>query len=247
MPPKEQSEPTLKTFQVWHEGKSHAVDVESVGVREVWTLTRQSPERWKDDPTVTIHADSLRRTKVGDVIVDPTCGAWEVQKDRFLAVAPPAAVAERMAREGIVPQHIRLLHEWTESMLSAMDAGQSDTPSREEFFEVASHAEHTSTGVAGYNPHEDLANPRTPDDLKLLGDELRSDAQAVRTRDYGPEDAATYDQRVREGAQMPVTDWQAEFGRMRGEMAMPSSDYQEALDAASRRGSKHAKEKGPER
>lgn len=180
MPPKEQSEPTRKTFQVWHEGKSHAVDVESVGVREVWTLTRKSPERWKDDPGVKIHAESPRPTKVGDVIVDPTCGAWEVQKDRFLAVEPPEPVAERMAREGIVPQHIRLLHEWTESMLSALDSRRTERPPGEK-------------------------------------------------------------------AQTPVEDCQAETERMKCELAEPTSDYQQALDAASRRGTSPAKEKGPER
>jgi hypothetical protein len=39
-----------------------------------------------------------------------------------------------------------------------------------------------------------------PEELKSLPVEIRRDEQAARTRDYGPEDAATYPSRVREGA-----------------------------------------------
>jgi hypothetical protein len=114
--------PNHGTYQIWHGGKVHAVDVESVNEFEVDRLTRRPPAKWKDNPAVKLHIDNPRSTRLGDVIVDPTCGAWEVQKDGYLAVQPPAPVAERMEREGIVPQHIQLLKEWTEDMLAAIEA-----------------------------------------------------------------------------------------------------------------------------
>jgi len=65
--------PNHGLYQVWHEGKVHVLDVDSVGVREVERLTRQKPERWKD--AVTLHTDNPRPTRTGDVIVDPERGA----------------------------------------------------------------------------------------------------------------------------------------------------------------------------
>jgi hypothetical protein len=71
------------TYQIWYEGKTHAVSVESVGLREVWRLTKRPPERWKNKPGITIHTEGLRTTNIGDVIVDPTLDAWRVDEDVF--------------------------------------------------------------------------------------------------------------------------------------------------------------------
>jgi hypothetical protein len=87
-------------------------------------LTRRTPEKWKNDPAVTQRVAECRSTRLGDVIVDPTCGAWEVQRDGFLAVEPPAPVRGRMEREGITPQYITLLRDWTKSMLQAIDEAE---------------------------------------------------------------------------------------------------------------------------
>jgi hypothetical protein len=116
--------PNHGTYQIWHKGRTHAADVESVAVHKVYELTRRRPELWKHKPGVTLHTDHPRTTRNGDVIVDPTCGAWKVERDGFLAVAPPAPVKERMEREGIVPQHLQLLKEWTTHMLDV--AGKDD-------------------------------------------------------------------------------------------------------------------------
>jgi hypothetical protein len=92
----------------------------------------------------------------------------------------------------------------------------------------------------------------TPSKLRRLPDalnaELQADADAARVRDYGSEDAATYEQRVKEGEKMPVTEHQAEFAKWIGDTADPASEYHEALDAAAERGGNRAKGKeGPER
>lgn len=115
--------PNHGTYQVWHTGKVHAVDVEGTNVRDVERLTRRPPEKWLNHPAVTVHVENPRSTKLNDVIVDPTCGAWEVQKDCYLAVEPPATVKERMEREGIVPQYLSLLREWLSDVKEAL-AGQ---------------------------------------------------------------------------------------------------------------------------
>jgi hypothetical protein len=123
--------PNHGTYQVWHAGKVHAADVESTNVRDVHRLTRRPPERWLNHPAVTVHVENPRSTKLGDVIVDPTCGAWEVQKDGYLAVEPPAPVKERMEREGIVPQHISLLREWLEGMKKALAEHEANSKERD--------------------------------------------------------------------------------------------------------------------
>ena len=105
--------PNHGTYQIWYQGKTHAVSVESVATHKVYQMTRKRPELWKNKPGVQLHIDHPRTTRNGDVIVDPTCGAWKVERDGFLAVEPPAPVKERMEREGIVPQYIQLLKEWT--------------------------------------------------------------------------------------------------------------------------------------
>jgi hypothetical protein len=107
-------------YEVWYEGKTLAVEVQSTNVRDVDRLTRKPPARWKDHPAVKVHVENPRSTKLGDVVVDPTCGAWEVREDGYLAVPPPEPVAERMRREGIVPQHIQLLKGWTDHMLESL-------------------------------------------------------------------------------------------------------------------------------
>jgi hypothetical protein len=131
--------PNHGVYQVWHEGKTLAVSVESTNVRDVERLTRKPPNQWKSHPAVTVHTENPRCTKLGDVIVDPTCGAWEVQADRYLAVTPPGPVAERMAREGIVPLHIRLLQSWTKDMLETTQA-QDRTIAVEKPYEPADYA-----------------------------------------------------------------------------------------------------------
>ncbi len=97
------------TYQVWRDG-NHAFDVESVAVHKAEELTARPG--WEDDPSVTFHGDDRRPIQLGDVVVDPTCGAWEIQEDGYQAVKPPPEVAERMGREGIVPQHVELLGRW---------------------------------------------------------------------------------------------------------------------------------------
>jgi hypothetical protein len=114
--------PNHGTYQVWHEEKVHAVNVESVSVRDVDELTKQPLEQWKDRPNVAVLIDNPRSTKLGDVIVDPTCGAWELQEDCYLVVKPPAIVAERMAREGIVPEYAQLLQAWANDALECLDS-----------------------------------------------------------------------------------------------------------------------------
>lgn len=42
----------------------------------------------------------------------------------------------------------------------------------------------------------------SPEEMKALAAEIRTDEQAARARDYGEADAATYGQRVAEGAAM---------------------------------------------
>ena len=62
------------------------------------------------------------------------------------------------------------------------------------------------------------------------------DYYAARVRDYGLEDAATYEQRVKQGAQMQEN------------LIGSRADYQKSLDAAANRGANQAKGKeGPER
>ncbi|MBX6312456.1 MAG: hypothetical protein IRY99_05980 [Isosphaeraceae bacterium] len=112
--------PNHGTYEIWYEGRTLAVDVQSTGVREVERMTRRPPGRWRDHPAVKVHVENPRGTRLGDVIVDPTCGAWEVREDCYLAVDPPEPVAERMRREGIAPQHIRLLKEWTGHMQESL-------------------------------------------------------------------------------------------------------------------------------
>jgi hypothetical protein len=161
------------TYQVWRDGKTHSLDVESVGVREVVELTDQPVSRWIDNPAVTALTDAQRPTRIGDVIVDPTCGAWEIKEDCYQVVEPPPPVAERMQREGIVPQHIELLRGWLDAMHDALSIEPDD--------------------------------PLTPEETKAIAAEIRADEYAARVRDYGETDAATYEQRMRKGASMPVT------------------------------------------
>jgi hypothetical protein len=53
----------------------------------------------------------------------------------------------------------------------------------------------------GQSQHPDGDRPLSPDEITLLADEIRHDEFAARVRDYGEEDAATHEKRVREGAQ----------------------------------------------
>jgi hypothetical protein len=122
MPGESKKPPNHGTYQIWHEAKTHVVDVESVGLREVWRLTKGSPERWKDKPGVTIHAEGPRATRVGDVIVDPELDAWEVQEAGFMHTTPPAQVAEFIARGGIESPTLRRVRAWVRDCLEANDA-----------------------------------------------------------------------------------------------------------------------------
>jgi hypothetical protein len=109
--------PNHGTYQIWYKGETHAANVESVAVHKVYEMTRRRPELWKNRPGVEVLVDHPRTTRNGDVIVDPTCGAWEVKKDCFQVVEPPAPVRERMERENITPQYLQLLQDWTAHML----------------------------------------------------------------------------------------------------------------------------------
>lgn len=78
--------PNHGTYQVWREG-SRVFDVESVAVHEVEELmARPGWER-----SATFHGEDRRPLQLGDVVVDPTCGAWEIQADGYLVVEPPAS------------------------------------------------------------------------------------------------------------------------------------------------------------
>lgn len=120
--------PNHGTYQIWHEGKTLAVEVQGTNVRDVERLTSNPPARWSNHPDVQTHVEHPRSTKLGDVIVDPTCGAWEVQEDRYLAVPPPEPVADRMRREGIVPEHLRLLKEWLGHMQEQLSGEEGAIP-----------------------------------------------------------------------------------------------------------------------
>lgn len=54
--------------------------------------------------------------------------------------------------------------------------------------------------------------PVRGDGFKKLAEEIRQDEHAARVRDYGEADAATYEQRVREGARMPHL-WPSEVAK----------------------------------
>jgi hypothetical protein len=96
---------------------------------------------------------------------------------------------------------------------------------------------------------ERLANPDPfLPEIRELAAEIGHDEQAARVRNYGSEDAATYEQRVKGGTEIPITEWQSEFGRMIEVVAKPSSAFEEALKEAASRGSNQDKGKdGPER
>jgi hypothetical protein len=121
-PYRERKPPNHGTYQVWHEGKVHAVNIESTNVRAVDELTKQPSEHWNDRPDVAVLVDNPRSTELGDVIVDPTCGAWEVREDGYYIVNPPATIAERIAREGIEPEQMQLLQAWIKDVLEADDS-----------------------------------------------------------------------------------------------------------------------------
>jgi hypothetical protein len=137
--------PNHGTYEIWHDGRTHAADVESVEVYHVWQLTRRRPELWQHGPGVTLHTDSPRATRTGDVIVDPTCGAWKVEEDGFLAVEPPGPVKERMEREGITPQHMQLLQDWLADMLhvaTAVHDPRDDMPTTGEWQDIKAEWTH---------------------------------------------------------------------------------------------------------
>jgi hypothetical protein len=116
--------PNHGTYQVWHGGAVHALDVESVDVRDVDRLTKKPPEKWKDHPAVTLRIENPRATREGDVIVDPTCGAWEVQRHAYVVVEPPAPIKERIEREGITPLYLSLLQGWLRHLRGAAEKAE---------------------------------------------------------------------------------------------------------------------------
>jgi hypothetical protein len=91
-------------------------------------MTMKRPERWKANPAIKVYGDGTRSTTVGDVIVDPTCGAWLVEWDGYTSVTPPGPVRERMEKEGIVPGHFKALGDWLEDMKSAVRAHEREEP-----------------------------------------------------------------------------------------------------------------------
>lgn len=120
--------PNHGTYQIWYAGESLAVEVQGTNVRDVERLTSEPPALWRDHPDVKSHVEHPRSTRPGDVVVDPTCGAWEVQEDRYLAVPPPGPVGDRMRREGIVPDHLRLLKEWLGHMREQLSGQEGAMP-----------------------------------------------------------------------------------------------------------------------
>jgi hypothetical protein len=60
-----------------------------------------------------------------------------------------------------------------------------------------------------------LNRPVVGKEAREVAAEIRADEQAARVRDYGPEDAATYDQRVRDGAESSYDRMLAEAGKFR--------------------------------
>ena len=120
--------PNHGTYQIWYAGKSLAVEVQGTNVGDVDRLTSKSPARWRDRPDVKILVEDPRSTRPGDVIVDPTCGAWKVESDRYLVVDPPGPVADRMRREGIVPEHLQLLEGWLGHMRGQLSGEEGAIP-----------------------------------------------------------------------------------------------------------------------
>lgn len=153
--------PNHGTYQTWYEGKSLAVEVQGTNVRDVEQMTSKPPAHWSNHPDVKTHVENPRSTKLGDVIVDPTCGAWEVQEDRFLAVPPPGPVGDRMRREGIVPEHLQPLREWLGQGFEA--AGASQRP----------------------RSPSDIAREGRPDDRERAGPETRTPSAIARERGTG--------------------------------------------------------------
>src|SRR5262249_1742442 len=125
------------TYTIWYDGQTHAASVESVDVRDVWRLTRRSPEAWRNQPGVTIHTHELRATKVGDLIVDPGLDAWRVDEDVFEFTTPPQPVAASMARHGMESPTLGDIRRWARDYLRAIDppthgnCGESDPVSKE--------------------------------------------------------------------------------------------------------------------
>jgi hypothetical protein len=62
-------------------------------------------------------------------------------------------------------------------------------------------------GIRGELPGFEPTDAIQRQEMKAISAEIRADEQAARVRDYGEADAATYDQRVEEGAKM--MDWEA--------------------------------------
>jgi hypothetical protein len=93
-----------------------------------------------------------------------------------------------------------------------------------------------------------LNRPIVGKEARDLAVEMKADEQAARVRDYGVEDAATYEQRVKVGAGTPAAAWRPEFERMMEVIANPSSEFRKRLENAADRGSNRAEGKdGPER
>ena len=88
-------------------------------------------------PAVKTHVSNPRSSCIGDVIVDPTYGAWEIQNDGYQMVDPPGPVQQRMEREGIVPGHVRALEAWLK------ESRETNKPRRAQILEFPSRQEPT--------------------------------------------------------------------------------------------------------
>jgi hypothetical protein len=88
-----------------------------------------------------------------------------------------------------------------------------------------------------------LDKPILGKDARDLVAEMRADEHAARVRDYGPEDAATHEQQVKDGAETPVT----ELIPAKQDRKTLSSEFKKMLDDAARRHWDNSEEKGPVR
>jgi hypothetical protein len=241
------------TYQVWQEGKIHAVNVESTNVRDVAELTKQPPERWKDRPDVAVLVDNPRSTELGDVIVDPTCGAWEVRDDGYFVVEPPAIVAERMAREGIVPEYVQVLKEWTKDALEYPGSDPTKESLIAEMYRLdreIGYAEFWKQCFEDPDALREWLDPIAWGELRTWW-EAGGDYAAYRREfaEVGNEQLAEYRDslagRLAATQSKHMNDGNGTVDRGR---ASTQSDYEKALDAAADRGSNESKRKeGPER
>jgi hypothetical protein len=77
---------------------------------------------------------------------------------------------------------------------------------------------------------DSMSKPIVGKDAKALATEIRADEHERRVLDSGEADAATYQERIAEGAKMPVTEYQVEFANMMRDIADPPRFEEPASD-----------------